>query len=645
MMATRRRAIEAEDVPQVAPQVLHVIADAAHAELAETGEVLADLRRIELEPLRKPLRGDRLDAGRLELGQAAQVDGQAVGRELGDLFGGRPGFVRRFHKTGNYRTRRVRGIDGARAARRTVARSRERRRGARRPSCLVVPWAAHGTSPCHYTTKARTPHGIRDRRSRACTRSGSTSPPCRAFPRCSKSEAAAAAFVVETARASGLPVKQDRAGNVLAGKPASKGRERAPSVCLQGHLDMVCEKNADKVHDFTRDPIELVRRDGVLMANGTTLGADNGIAVATNLAIMEDRTLEHGPLEFSFTIDEETGLTGAHHLEPGFVAEPRSCSTWTRRTRASSTSGAPAARTRWGRGPSSTSPRRQAPRPIEISVRGLRGGHSGLEIDKGRGNALKILNRVLLDVAALGARLSRIDGGNKRNAIPREAQALVFVPRRPCRGGAEDAWRGWDATIRHELASVEPDLAIRSAAARTRKAVVLKKKYQRQIGAGARRAAPRRHEDERRPAGTGGDLDQCGSHRHDKRTTVSLATSQRSSVGSEIQEIAQTVAAIFELGGAQVTQGDGYPGWKPNMDSPILATAKATYRSLFGKQPDVRAIHAGLECGIIGEKYPGIDMVSFGPTLEGVHSPDEKIHVETVPKFYAFLLGILKNVQ
>ena len=462
------------------------------------------------------------------------------------------------------------------------------------------------------------------------------------IPRCSKSEAAAATFVIETARASGLPVKQDRAGNVLAGKPASKGRERVPSVCLQGHLDMVCEKNADKVHDFTRDPIELVRRDGVLMANGTTLGADNGIAVATNLAIMEDRTLEHGPLEFLFTIDEETGLTGAHHLEPGFV-QSAILLNLDSEDEGVLYVGCSGGKDTVGTWSVEYEPAPPGAKPIEISITALRGGHSGLEIDKGRGNALKILNRVLLDVAAAGARLSRIDGGNKRNAIPREAQALVFVPA----GRVDEVQKTvarWEATIRHELASVEPDLAIRSAAARTRKSVVLKKKNQRQIGqvlAALPHGVTKMSADLPGLVETSTNVAAIAT----KGTTVSLATSQRSSVGSEIQEIAQTVAAIFELGGAQVTQGDGYPGWKPNMDSPILATAKATYRSLFRKQPDVRAIHAGLECGIIGEKYPGIDMVSFGPTMEGVHSPDEKIHIETVPKFYAFLLGILKNVK
>jgi dipeptidase D len=459
-------------------------------------------------------------------------------------------------------------------------------------------------------------------------------------PRCSKHEAAAARFVLDAARSLKLEARQDAAGNVLVRKPASKGREGRPSVCLQGHLDMVCEKNADKRHDFSKDPIELVRRGNFLMANGTTLGADNGIAVATNLAIMEDASLEHGPLELLFTVDEETGLTGAHHLQPGFVQSPIllnldsedegvlyvGCSggkdttgTWTVETEA-----APA-----------------GSKAIEVRVAGLRGGHSGLEIDKGRGNALKILNRVLMALEGAGARLARIDGGNKRNAIPREATALVLVPARQA-DAALALVAEWNGILRHELATVEPDLAVTAAASRAR-AAVLKKKYQKAV---TRVIAALPHGVTKMSADLPGLVETSTNVAviSTKGKKVELSTSQRSSVASEIQEIAQTVRLIFEMGGAEVRQGDGYPGWKPNMQSAILKTAKDTYKQLFGKVPDVRAVHAGLECGIIGEKYPGIDMVSFGPTLEGVHSPDEKIHVDTVPKFYKYLLGILKNV-
>jgi dipeptidase D len=459
-------------------------------------------------------------------------------------------------------------------------------------------------------------------------------------PRCSKHEAAAARFVLDVAKALGLQARQDASGNVIVRKPASRGREGRTSVCLQGHLDMVCEKNADKKHDFSKDPIELVRKGNFLMANGTTLGADNGIAVATNLAIMEDTTLEHGPLELLFTVDEETGLTGAHHLQPGFVESPilLNLDSEDEGVLYVGCSGGKDTTGTWN---VETEPAPAGSKAIEVKVAGLRGGHSGLEIDKGRGNAIKILNRVVMALEGAGARLARIDGGNKRNAIPREASAVVFVPARQV-DAAMAIVTEWNAIARHELSTVEPDLAVTATASRARTAV-FKRKHQKAI---TRVVAALPHGVVKMSADLPGLVETSTNVAMiaTKGKKVEFATSQRSSVASEIQEIADTVRVIFELGGAEVRQGDGYPGWKPNMASAILKTAKDTYKRIFGKVPDVRAVHAGLECGIIGEKYPGIDMVSFGPTLEGVHSPDEKIHIDTVPKFYAYLLGILKNV-
>jgi dipeptidase D len=462
------------------------------------------------------------------------------------------------------------------------------------------------------------------------------------IPRGSKDEAAAAAFVMRTAKQLGLTARQDRAGNVIVRKPASPGRESGPSVCLQGHLDMVCEKNAGTKHDFSKDPIELVRRGDVLMANGTTLGADNGIAVATNLAIMEDTSLEHGPLELLFTVDEETGLTGAHQLEPGFV-ESRILMNLDSEEEGALYVGCSGGKDTTGTWTVAVEPAPATSRALAIEVAGLRGGHSGLEIHQGRGNAIKSLNRVLLALEPLGARLARIDGGNKRNAIPREASALVHVPAKNVEG-AKALVAEWNDTLRYELSSVEPDLRVTASERRTRTGSVLKKKDQRAI---TRTIAALPHGVTKMSADIPGLVETSTNVAMiaTKGRKVQIATSQRSSVASEIAEVAQTVRTIFEMGGADVQQGDGYPGWKPNVESPILKTAMATYEELYGRTPAVKAIHAGLECGIIGEKYPGIDMVSFGPTLEGVHSPDEKIHLSTVPLFYELLLGILKNVH
>jgi dipeptidase D len=461
------------------------------------------------------------------------------------------------------------------------------------------------------------------------------------IPRGSKNEAAIAKYLVDTAKKLGLAAVQDQSGNVLVRKPASAGREQAPGVCLQGHMDMVCEKNKDKVHDFLKDPIELVRDGNFMKANGTTLGADNGIAVAASLAIMEDKTLQHGPLEFLFTVDEETGLTGANSLQPGFLRSAIllnldsedegelyvGCSggrdnagTWD-----AAFDDVPAGGSGW-----------------LVTVKGLRGGHSGLEIHTGRGNALKIVTRVLLGLAALGARVAKIDGGNKRNAIPREADAVVWLPKSKAREAA-DLVEAMNGAIKAELATVEPDLKVACEPAKgVRK--VFKKPLQKKLLltlAGLPHGVLKMSADIPGLVETSTNLAivQTG------KKVVTVQTSQRSSVASEIVDASQMVRAVFELGGATVTGSDGYPGWKPNLASPILKLAKSTYQAMYGKEPEVKAVHAGLECGIIGEKYPGMDMVSFGPTMRDVHSPVERLYIDTVAKFYNFLLGLLKNVK
>lgn len=462
------------------------------------------------------------------------------------------------------------------------------------------------------------------------------------IPRCSKNEKAVAQYVLDIARELELIARQDAVGNVVVKKPASPGREHVASVCLQGHLDMVCEKNADKVHDFLKDPVELVRKGDVVMANGTTLGADNGVAVATNLAIMEDRTLVHGPLEFLFTIDEETGLTGANALQPGFL-DSKILLNLDSEEEGELYVGCSGGKDCTGTWTLQVEPAARGLAPMEIKVTGLKGGHSGLEIDKGRGNALKILNRVLMRLASIGGRLSRIDGGNKRNAIPREASALVFVPKAKI-GAAGQIVAEMNDVAKAELATVEPDLVIAAAAPKgVRHRKVLKRGLQTRL---LKTIAALPHGVIKMSADIPGLVETSTNVAMitTGTKTISLATSQRSSVASEIVEINDAVRAVFELGGAAATGSDGYPGWKPNLESPILKLAQATYRALAGTEPAVKAVHAGLECGIIGEKYPGMDMVSFGPTLQGVHSPDEKIYIDTVEKFWNFLLALLKNV-
>ena len=463
------------------------------------------------------------------------------------------------------------------------------------------------------------------------------------IPRGSKNEKAVARYVVDTAKKLGLEVKQDRSGNVVARKPASPGREKVPSVCLQGHLDMVCEKNADKVHDFLKDPIELVRKGNMMMANGTTLGADNGVAVATNLAIMADKSLVHGPLDFLFTIDEETGLTGANGLESGFL-KSRTLLNLDSEEEGELYVGCSGGKDCTGTWKLDAEPAAATLTPVEVKVTGLKGGHSGLEIDKGRGNALKIINRVLWRLAGLGGRLSRIDGGNKRNAIPREATALVYVPKAKV-DAARTAVAEMNETAKAELATVEPDLLVSLVVPKPiRGGKVIKRGLERRLLltiAGLPHGVIKMSADIPGLVETSTNVAMLTTGKKD----ITLATSQRSSVASEIVEINDTVRAVFELGGATAKGSDGYPGWKPDLTSAILKLASSTYRELFGKEPAVKAVHAGLECGIIGEKYPGMDMVSFGPTLQAVHSPDEKIFIDTVEKFWIFLLALLKKVK
>jgi dipeptidase D len=378
------------------------------------------------------------------------------------------------------------------------------------------------------------------------------------------------------------------------------------------------------------------------MANGTTLGADNGIAVATNLAIMEDNSLEHGPLEFLFTVDEETGLTGASNLQPGFLESK------TLINLDSEEEGAIYVGCSGGRDTNATWKVQfeKAPAhtiPAMIRVGGLKGGHSGLEIDKGRGNAIKILNRVLLAVSEFGARLSSIEGGNKRNAIPREAEAIVFIPKAKWKVACEAVMR-FNLIAKAELATVDPDLNVTIGEVQVKAKKVGKRVLQRRLMqtiSGLPHGVIKMSADIPGLVETSTNVAVIAT----AKNTITMATSQRSSVDSEKQEIIHGVTSIFELGGAAVSGSDGYPGWKPNLNSDILNIAKATYQQLYGKEPAVKAIHAGLECGIIGERMSGMDMISIGPTLEGVHSPDEKIYIDTVEKYWNFLLAILRNVN
>jgi dipeptidase D len=464
-----------------------------------------------------------------------------------------------------------------------------------------------------------------------------------AIPRCSKHEAEAGRYVFGVAKRLGLDVVRDPKGNVIARKKCVPGRENAPTIALQSHLDMVCEKNRDTAHDFGKDPIMLRRTGEYISAEGTTLGADNGIGVAAALALMEDAAVRHGPLEFVFTVDEETGLTGAAALRSGdlksrtlinldtedegvlYVGCAGGCDSIG--TLAAASGKLPAKHALYA-----------------LRVHGLRGGHSGVDIHRGRANALKLLVRALSALAGSGARLCRLSGGNKRNAIPREAEALVALPAAQAVASVKTVAE-LERTFRDEYTSADSGIAVSLAPYEGKRAgikVFEKAAQERLLGLlnGLPHGVIAMSFDIPELVETSTNLARVTM----EKNRVVIETSQRSSVESRKQEIVQAVSAVFALAGAKVVHGDGYPGWKPDLRSPILKIAKEVYFRLFGKEPGVKAVHAGLECGIIGERFPGMDMVSLGPTLEMVHSPEERLHIESVKKYWQYLAAVLESV-
>ena len=462
------------------------------------------------------------------------------------------------------------------------------------------------------------------------------------IPRPSKHEEKVSAYLQEFGRQHGYETLVDEVGNVLIRKPAYKGYENAPGVCLQAHMDMVCEKNGDKNFDFLTQPIEAFVKDGWLIGDGTTLGADDGIGVAAALAILDDNTIQHGPLECLFTVDEETGLTGAANLHTDWLKSSIllnfddedegeyciGCAGGIDTTVAIDYT---------------TRPVPANERSYRIQVSGLTGGHSGDDINRGRGCAIKILNRILwntTEYCKIG--LARIDGGNLRNAIAREAWADIVVSY-----DNEEAFKKMVADfaehIKFEFRSTEPNLQI-ALTPIDKPACLIDRQTQynllNALFACAHGVLAMSREIENFVE-TSTNLASVKMDDHQ----IHIATSQRSSVESAKHAAAQKIEATFRMIGAHVSHGDGYPGWTPNPDSKVLKVGVETYKRMFGHDPIVRAIHAGLECGLIGEKYPHMDMISYGPTLRGVHAPGEKIEIKTVEMFWNLTCEILRNLK
>ncbi len=462
------------------------------------------------------------------------------------------------------------------------------------------------------------------------------------IPRCSGHEEAAGRYAIQVAEKNHLPWEKDAVGNIKISIPATPGMENRPGVVLQGHLDMVCEKNKETVHDFSKDPIRMLIDNGWVRADGTTLGADNGIAVAMALAVLEDKSLTHPPVELLFTVDEETGLTGAVALKSDFLKN-RYLLNIDSEEEGALYIGCAGGKHTFLRKKIDWVARHADHKSFLLKVSGLRGGHSGLNIHEGFGNAIKLLARVLYNLdAEFHYHLGAVNAGSKHNAIPRQAEALIDVP-----ADTVDALKkhlaGSEAIFREELKFVDKGVQIQlePAAAPDRvfgtdfRKSLVNVLYAMPHGvAEMSHAIPGLVETSTNMAiiETKGDM-------------LEMLTSQRSSLGSAVLDIADKVAALGELGGFEVEQGGGYPAWAPNPDSKLLKICSEIYSARFGQKPAVKAIHAGLECGIIGEKYDGMDMISFGPDITGAHSPDEKIRIESVAHVWEFLTGLLKNIR
>lgn len=462
-------------------------------------------------------------------------------------------------------------------------------------------------------------------------------------PRPSKKEEKIRHFLLSFARENHLEASADDAGNVLILKPATSGMENAPTVILQTHMDMVCEKNSDKVFDFDKDAIQPVIVDGWVKANGTTLGADCGIGIAAQMAVLTSSEIKHGQLECLITVDEETGLTGAFALKPGFLkgsvllnldSEDEgeifigcaggidTLATFTYvKEKVSAGDFA-----------------------LKISVSGLLGGHSGDDINKNRGNANKILNSFLTSISnKYNFGLAVFDGGNLRNAIAREAFTVITVPSSKKEKLVAE-FNIFSAAVKTEFEKNEPGLKLKIESAETPAYIVDNATKQNLILAlndcphGVIRMSARME-------GMVETSTNLASVKFIEDNKIRVTTSQRSEIETRKHEIAKMVETVFKLAGAEVVHSDGYPGWEPNPDSKVLKTVVDSYQKLFGLKPVVRSIHAGLECGLFLEKYPELEMVSFGPTIYGAHSPDERLNIETTQKFWNHLVDVLENIK
>lgn len=463
------------------------------------------------------------------------------------------------------------------------------------------------------------------------------------IPRPSGHTQKVADFLVKFGKDLGLESFKDGFGNVIIRKAATSGMENRKGIVLQGHMDMVPQKNNDKEHDFTKDPIStriVKEADGEwVWACGTTLGADDGLGIAAAMSILESKELKHGPIEALFTVDEETGMFGAKALKPGVLKGEILLNL------DSETEGELYVGCAGGLDASAEFKYRTENIPagykaLKITVTGLRGGHSGMEINEGRGNANKTMARVLLPlIRDCKGRLASFDGGNMRNAIPREAEAVIAVPAEKETKARSIVAKSFE-TIKSEFHRIDPDLVISVEPSRVRKVIAgtTGKKLVQAIYACPNNV-------DRMSLEIDGLVETSNNLAIVKtgKDKISVHTLLRGATDSIKDDLAEAVRAAFELAGAKVRFSGGYSGWSPNLESPILKTMKTQYKKLFGVEPAVMAIHAGLECGILGKAYPQWDMISCGPTLKSPHSPAERCFVPSVEKWWKFITAVLEN--
>jgi dipeptidase D len=461
-----------------------------------------------------------------------------------------------------------------------------------------------------------------------------------ATPRASTKEAAARNYVLAQAAKLDLETTQDAVGNLVVRKPARPGREAAPMALLQGHLDMVCEKNEGTAHNFDTDPIKVVCDGDWLKADGTTLGSDNGIGVAAALAVMESSEIAHGPLEFVFTVDEETGLTGAAEFPGGLLKSKYFLNLDNEETGTLCIGCCGGVKT--------TARRKVGFVPADgdsawrLKVFGLKGGHSGVDIHQGRGNALRILGASLQRVMSkLTAEIASVNGGSAQNAIPREAAAVIVLDS-ACDAELRSLLSVCETEWKADLGGFDPKLQITVEKAARPDRVLNAADTQRIIDLlvtvphGVVAMSPDvpglvQNSTNLAIVSTSGDV-------------AEIVTSQRSAIESSKHAVAQMVATVLRMAGFDVEHTGSYPGWKPEPSSEIVQKLQAVHERLFGKPAKLIAMHAGLECGVIGEKYPGMQMVSFGPTIVDPHSPNERVQISTVQSFWTYLKTVLEQI-